>query len=178
MKNLKIIVTGPVGAGKTTAIASVSEIRPIVTDVVARGVVSRKKAMTTVVMDYGVVNRKEQKIHLYGTPGQQRFDFMWDLLVTGGFGLIMLIDNTSRNPFKDLEFFIDAHGQFLQHAKLVIGVTRQDIEPNPSIEDYREYLKKAHLSYPVIAADARVKSDISRLLNRLLVSSDSTLEAA
>lgn len=178
MKNLKIIVTGPAGAGKTSAIASISEIRPVMTDVVTRGAVGEKKAMTTAVMDYGVVNRKEEKIHLYGTPGQHRFDFMWDLLVTGGSGLIMLIDNSSPNPFKDLAFFMSAYARFLQRAKLVIGVTMRDMTPNPSIQDYRDHLKRVNLAYPVIGVDARVKSDISLLLNRLLVSSGSTVEAA
>ena len=106
MSQYKIIFTGPVGAGKTTAINSISDLPPIKTDASASDMAKYRKASTTVALDYGVMNLPGgEKLHLYGTPGQERFDFMWDILVTGGIGLVLLLDNTRADPFQDMRFF-------------------------------------------------------------------------
>ena len=95
----KIIFTGPVGVGKTTAIAALSDEPPVQTDASASDMTAVRKGYTTVAMDYGLIQLDENtKIHLYGTPGQERFDFMWDILSQGSMGLILLLDNTRGNP--------------------------------------------------------------------------------
>lgn len=110
MTNYKIIFTGPVGAGKTTAITSISDIPPISTEESASNMTRGIKLNTTVAFDYGKVNLEGGDcIHLYGTPGQQRFDFMWEILTTGGLGLLLLLDNTRPDPFRDLRFAIFPH---------------------------------------------------------------------
>ena len=87
----KIIFTGPVGVGKTTAIAAISDEPPIQTDARASDMTLARKANTTVAMDYGVIRLDEStKVHLYGTPGQERFDFMWEILSQGSIGLILI----------------------------------------------------------------------------------------
>ncbi|MEE9356953.1 MAG: ATP/GTP-binding protein [Sedimenticolaceae bacterium] len=79
MSNYKIIFTGPVGARKTTAINAVSDTPVIMTDEVASDMTRTRKKSTTVAMDYGVMNLGSgERVHLYGTPGQERFNFMWD----------------------------------------------------------------------------------------------------
>ncbi|MDO9238739.1 MAG: ATP/GTP-binding protein, partial [Methylicorpusculum sp.] len=114
MSQFKILFTGPVGAGKTTAINSISDVPPIKTDAAASDMTKARKPSTTVAMDYGLIHLAGgEKIHLYGTPGQERFDFMWDILVTGGIGLILLLDNTRSDPFQDMKFFLDAFGKFI-----------------------------------------------------------------
>jgi signal recognition particle receptor subunit beta len=88
MSQYKIIFTGPVGVGKTTAIQSISDVPPIKTDAAAGDMTKARKSETTVAMDYGIMHLDDgEKIHLYGTPGQERFDFMWDILSVGGLGL-------------------------------------------------------------------------------------------
>lgn len=88
----KIIFTGPVGVGKTTAIASLSDEPPVQTDASASDMTSVRKGYTTVAMDYGLIQLDENtKIHLYGTPGQERFDFMWDILSQGQYGFDFVI---------------------------------------------------------------------------------------
>jgi DNA polymerase III delta prime subunit len=77
---LKLLFAGPTGAGKTTAIAAISDFPPVSTDVAATDEVASMKEATTVAMDYGEITLAEgQKVFLYGTPGQQRFDFMWKI---------------------------------------------------------------------------------------------------
>ncbi|RKZ90665.1 MAG: GTP-binding protein, partial [Gammaproteobacteria bacterium] len=88
MSDYKIIFTGPVGAGKTTAITSISDVPPVGTDASASDMTKKRKGSTTVAMDYGILKLDGgEQIHLYGTPGQERFDFMWEILTTGGLGL-------------------------------------------------------------------------------------------
>ena len=92
MSQYKVIFTGPVGAVKTTAINSIIDVPPIKTDASASDMTKSRKASTTVAMDYGIMNLAGgEKLHLYGTPGQERFDFMWDILTTGGIGLVLLL---------------------------------------------------------------------------------------
>jgi hypothetical protein len=173
MSQYKIIFTGPVGAGKTTAINSISDVPPIKTDASASDMAKARKAATTVAMDYGIMNLEGgEKIHLYGTPGQERFDFMWDILVTGGIGLILLLDNTRADPFTDMRFFLDAFKKFIAETNVAIGVTQMDRSNKPTIADYHAQLQVSDLKPPVFAVDARAKDDISLLVQSLLYSLD------
>ncbi len=169
MTQHKIIFTGPVGAGKTTAIHAISDIVPVKTDAVASDMTKNRKAETTVAMDYGVMNLSDgNKIHLYGTPGQERFDFMWDILTQGGIGLILLLNNTRKNPFQDLHFFLDAFVDFIQQTSVAIGITQMDLKATPTIEQYHQEIKKHALNPPVFAVDGRNARDVSLLVQSLI----------
>lgn len=173
MSQYKIIFTGPVGAGKTTAINTISDVPPVKTDAAASDMTKNRKASTTVAMDYGVMNLAGgEKIHLYGTPGQERFDFMWDILTVGGIGLVLLIDNTRADPFQDMKFFLDAFGKFINDTSVAIGVTQMDLSSKPTIDDYHIQLQSFGLKPPVFAVDAREKNDVSLLVQALLYSLD------
>lgn len=173
MSQCKIIFTGPVGAGKTTAIDSISDVPPIKTDSSATDMTKSRKSSTTVAMDYGIMILEDgEKIHLYGTPGQERFDFMWDILVTGGIGLILLLDNSRPDPFKDMWFFLESFKHFIADTGVAIGITQMDISNKPTIADYQAQLQISNLKPPVFAVDARVKNDVSLLVQSLLYSLD------
>ena len=87
MNDHKIIFTGPVGAGKTTAISALSDTEIVCTNEAATDMTQDRKKETTVAMDYGIMKLAGgERIHLYGTPGQERFNFMWEILVEGGIG--------------------------------------------------------------------------------------------
>ncbi len=173
MNQYKIIFTGPVGAGKTTAITTISDAPPIKTDAAASDMTKNRKPSTTVAMDYGVMNLAGgEKIHLYGTPGQERFDFMWDILTVGGIGLILLLDNTRDYPFKDMKFFLDAFDKFINQTGVAIGVTQMDLNNKPSIDEYHAQLHSQGLKLPVFSVDAREKNDVSLLVQALLFSLD------
>ena len=173
MSSYKIIFSGPVGAGKTTAITSISDEPPVTTDESASDMTKERKSATTVALDYGVMHLDDgERIHLYGTPGQERFDFMWDILTTGGIGLVLLLDNTRADPFQDMRFFLDAFKNFIDETKVVIGVTQMDLNANPSIGDYHSQLQGHDLNPPIFEVDAREKSDVSLLVQFLLYSLD------
>ncbi len=177
MSQYKIIFTGPVGAGKTTAIDSISDVPPIKTDSTATDMTKNRKKATTVAMDYGIMNLDDgEKIHLYGTPGQERFDFMWDILTVGGIGLILLLDNSRADPFQDMKFFLDSFSGFISETSVAIGVTQMDLSSKPSINDYHKKLQELNLKPAVFSVDARVKNDVSLLVQALLFSLDPGLE--
>ena len=178
MVESKIIFTGPVGVGKTTAIAAISNEPPIQTDATASDMTLDRKGHTTVAMDYGVIYLDEEtKVHLYGTPGQERFDFMWEILSKGALGLVLMLDNTRPNPLKDMEFFFDSFKDLLKFAPIVVGITKMDLKSTPSIAVYQQFLAERKLNIPVFEVDGREPNDIKHLVVALLFSIDPGLEA-
>jgi len=173
MSNYKIIFTGPVGAGKTTAITSLSDIPVVGTDESASDMTINRKQTTTVAMDYGLMKLEGGgRIHLYGTPGQERFNFMWNILTQGGIGLILLLDNTRADPFQDMRFFLTAFDEFISRTTLAIGVTRTDLDDKPVLADYHDELKQLGITPPVFEVDARQRNDVNQLLEALLYTLD------
>lgn len=176
MSQHKIIFSGPVGAGKTTAIASISDIAPVKTEKSATDETKQVKPNTTVAMDYGVIHLDDESVHLYGTPGQERFDFMWDILSQGAIGLVLLISNTRPDPFADLRHFLDSFKPFADETRFVVGLTQIDRQPTPSLADYHGELLRLGYKVPVFEVDARDRGDVSLLIQALLLSVDPTLE--
>lgn len=173
MSQYKIIFTGPSGAGKTTAIGALSDISPIKTDEISTDDTKFKKEKITVAMDYGLIKLNDkEKIHLYGTPGQERFDFMWEILSLGGIGIILLIDNTSKQSFKEIQFFLEKFQPFVREKKVVVGISQMDVSPVPTLTQYHDFLEQQNLELPIFEVDARNRQDIHMLLQILLVSLD------
>ncbi|NOQ64314.1 MAG: GTP-binding protein [Methyloprofundus sp.] len=167
---IKFVFTGCVGAGKTTAIAAISEVDPVSTEAKpSEGGVVRRKKTTTVAMDYGELTLAGgDKLYLYGTPGQRRFDFMCHILTEGALGLIILIDNTHPDPLAELDYFLNLNAAFLQKSAAVIGISHFDEATQPTIDDYYQALEERGDPWPVIHVDARVADDVIILLDTLL----------
>ncbi|NOY71397.1 MAG: GTP-binding protein [Gammaproteobacteria bacterium] len=169
MKTYKIIFSGPPGAGKSTAIKSVSNGNAVTTEAIATDETAERKKSTTVAMDYSILQLGSgDRIHLYGTPGQERFSFMWDVLTKGGMGLILLIDNKRPDPMADIEFFLDAFKDFIEKTTVVIGITRVDLCATPTIQDHQRRLNEKNLNIPIFAIDSRAEKDIVKLIEALL----------
>jgi len=174
----KIIFTGPVGAGKTTAIQSMSDIPIISTNESASDMTKQRKSNTTVAMDYGQIKiGDKERIHLYGTPGQERFDFMWDILTKGALGLILLLDNSRENPQQDLKFYTQAFSSFINSGEMVVGITRIDDIAKPDINHYRHWIDDLKIRAPVFSVDARERQDVSSLIQALLYTLDPGVSA-
>lgn len=165
----KILFTGPVGAGKTTAIGAISDVPPVSTDVAATDSTRALKDKTTVGMDYSYITvADEKRVHLYGTPGQERFSFMWKILARGGIGLVLLIPNDHPDPIGKMEFYLDAFDDFINETGVVIGITRIGENDNAKLEDYQTKLFERNQVYPVFEVDARSGNDVGILVNALL----------
>jgi len=169
----KIIFTGPVGAGKTTAIAAISDIAPFSTEQSATDTTKDKKRLTTVAMDYGTMHLDNgETLHLYGTPGQERFDFMWDLLADGSLGVIIMLDDSNPAPLDDLQDFFNSFRKFIQDSAVAVGITKMELCKGLRLEDYRSTLAKLGLNVPVFEVDARQHDDVMLLVQALLYSLD------
>ena len=105
----KLVFAGPVGAGKTTAIQTLSDIEVVSTDAYASDEVRLLKKTTTVAMDYGLMKLASgDQVRLYGTPGQQRFDFMWEILSENALGLVLMLKASAPDPVADLRHYVQA----------------------------------------------------------------------
>ncbi len=167
---LKILFTGTVGAGKTTAISAISEKVTLSTDVPMSEGATESKSQTTVGFDYGECELADGfSLHLYGTPGQERFRFMWDILAKGAFGLIVLADHSRPDPVGDVIGYLKAFAGHFPARRTVVGVGRLNERPSIGIEHYCERLAQAGFNVPVLETDVRKAEDV-RLLLSILVS--------
>ncbi len=159
---LKIVFTGSIGAGKSTAIHTISAISDINANFAEK---------TTNTMDYGQLYLSaNEKLDLYGTLGERRFDFMNATLCKGALGLIILINNTHPNPFDEVDYYLNLNADFLENNPAVIAVTHYDKVNTPSIENYQTYLQQRDNVFPVMRADARKPKDVATLINTLILS--------
>lgn len=167
---LKIVFTGPMGAGKTTAICAISDSSTLSTEVPITDGITGEKRLTTVGFDYGECRLDAGlALRLFGTPGQERFRFMWEILGVGAFGLIVLIDDTRPDPIADVEHYLQAFAAQVPYQRTVVGVGRLGATPARRIEAYCERLARNHIHVPVLAVDVRRADDV-RLLLSVLVS--------
>lgn len=173
IRSYKILIGGPVGVGKTTAINSLSDSGVVTTEQRASDLVQSRKHQTTVAMDYGTLNvSDDERVHLYGIPGQERFDFMWEILQKGALGLLLMIDNSRTDPLGDLEFFLNAFAKLIDNTAVVIGINRSDTHPSPSLHDYRAFLNQrcsdGSVPHPVMEVDPRNREDMEMMVLSLL----------
>jgi signal recognition particle receptor subunit beta len=173
MGGKKIVFFGSVGAGKTTAIRAISEVECINTDASTSDSTSERKGTTTVAMDYGyVTSATNQRVHCYGTPGQERFQFMWEIIASqlapDCSGQILFLDNSRKYPQQDLNFYTQHFRHLLGHKPLIIAVTKSDIDASPTQSQYKGWLEDLDIDAPVYFIDAREKYDILFLLDELI----------
>ena len=168
-KNIKLVFTGSVGAGKTTAISAISEVPPIMTEARPTDEVGFRKSSTTVAMDYGELTLEDgTKLNLYGTPGQRRFDFMCHILTKGALGLVVLVNNSLSNPLEELDYYLNLNADFLKSRPAVIGITHLDVAATPDISEYYQCLYERGDNWPILRADARKPGDVVLLIDALL----------
>ncbi|MDP9607435.1 ATP/GTP-binding protein [Variovorax sp. NFACC27] len=165
----KILFTGTMGAGKTTAIAAVSEIAPVRTEV-RNSDTSVAKATTTVGLDYGELTLDNgEKLRLYGTPGQMRFDFMWRILARGALGLVILVDNSRPDPLADLEVYLDGFSELIDRTACVVAVGRTETHPEPGLDAYAQRMQDKGVLRPVLPANVTDPQQVVQLLELLLL---------
>lgn len=167
-----ILFMGPVGSGKTAAIRSISDIEPVNTDVAASDETALLKTHTTVSMDVGTMNLGGvDKLRLLGAPGQARFDYMWDILLTQAQGVILTINHRAKAPLLDLESYLLAVEQrcAARCLPIVICVTHIDGDAGVPLQTYTKYIAQrgctsSDVLPPVIEMDARQEKHVRSAL--------------
>ena len=160
------------GAGKTTAIRALSEIEVVSTEAnnSERDVVD--KPTTTVALDYGeIVLSNDEKIRMYGIPGQRRFDFMWAILKQRAEGMVLLVNNDVADPIAEMLAFMDDFRELCNNGGVVVGISRSDVAPHPTTGDYARALAEVHpdLTVPIFTLDPREKNHMQMALLTLIV---------
>lgn len=168
-QEIKIVFTGPMGAGKTTAIAAISDTPPVSTDVHNNDRSDADKDSTTAALDFGQIRLDDgSHVRLYGTPGQDRYSFMWKILGDGALGVIVLIDAARVTALAELDAYLSAFDAHAKAGRLVVGLGRTDAPGAISAEDAQRRIRIDRLALPVFTVDVRRREDVLLLLDALL----------
>src|SRR5512139_3314468 len=176
MQTVKMVVTGPFNAGKTEFIRSVSEINVVSTERKITSDAEKVKETTTVAMDFGRITvDNDLVLYLFGTPGQRRFDFMWEILSEGMLGFIVMVDSTRPETFREARSILETFRAYAP-TPYIVAANKQDMEDAWEIEDVRHALRlDTKVKFlPCVATDkANVKSVLLELLYSILAEMES-----
>jgi len=167
MLTVKMVVTGPFSAGKTQFINTVSEIDTVSTEQSISAEEEKIKKQTTVAMDFGRISVDDSLVlFLFGTPGQKRFDFMWEILSEGMLGFIVMVDSTRPETFREASNVLNSFRSF-SPTPYVIAANKQDLDDAWDLEDMRIALRLEEQDQ-LVACVAQDKESVKQVLLALL----------
>ena len=166
-RSVKVVVTGPFGAGKTSLISTISEIPVLSTEKSVTEGARAGKSSTTVAMDFGRLTiDKELALYLFGTPGQRRFDFMWEILAEGMLGFIVMVDAEHAESMGEaaeiLQFFRET-----ADVPYVVAVNRSSGDPESAVRQVRKALELDD-DVRMVACHALERESVKAVLLELL----------
>ncbi len=172
MQTVKMVVTGPFSAGKTQFIRSISEIDVVSTErKVSHAAERAVKDTTTIAMDFGRITVDDDLVlYLFGTPGQKRFDFMWEILSEGMLGFIVMVNSSRPETFREARSILETFRAYAP-TPYVVAANKQDIDDAWELDDMRHALRLDGSAkiLPCIATDKkRVKAVLLELLYTIL----------
>lgn len=141
MQTVKMVVTGPYSSGKTQFIGTISEIDVVKTERKVSSEAEKIKDSTTVAMDFGRITVDNDLIlYLFGTPGQRRFDFMWEILSEGMLGFVVMVDSSRPETFREAKSILETFRAYAP-TPYVVAANKQDHPEAWAPEDMRIALR-------------------------------------
>ncbi len=173
---VKIVITGPFAAGKTTLIRTISEITVLSTEKDITDETRSRKSETTVAMDFGRITiDRDLVLYLFGTPGQERFDFMWEILGEGMLGYVVLLDASRPESVDEARSILEAFRR-MAHVPFVVALNRAEgLDPAEEAR-VRDVLDLAPET-AVVPCDALDKESVKAVLLALLYAVLDSIEA-
>lgn len=176
MQTVKMVVTGPFNAGKTEFIQSVSEINVVSTERKITAAAERVKETTTVAMDFGRITVDQDLVlYLFGTPGQKRFDFMWEILSEGMLGFVVMVDSTRPETFREARSILETFRAYAP-TPYVVAANKQDLPDAWELEDIRLALRLQQ-NVKLLPCTANKRDSVKTVLLELLYSILAEMEA-
>lgn len=168
MQQLKIVVTGSFAAGKTQFINSISDIETVSTDFATSTSEEKEvKSLTTVALDFGTIAISDQvTLYLFGTPGQERFDYMWEHLATGCLGYVVMVDSCRPAKFPETLALMKRFTE-ITDAPYVVAANKQD-DPAALPPMYVRKRLGVPRNIPVLSCIASEKESVKAVLMTLL----------
>jgi small GTP-binding protein len=170
MQTVKMVVTGPFSAGKTEFIRCVSEIEVVSTERKITQIQEKTvKEATTVAMDFGRITVDDDLVlYLFGTPGQRRFDFMWEILSEGMLGFVVMVDSTRPETFREARSILETFRAYAP-TPYVVAANKQDLKDAWEVEDMRHALR-LDSKVKLIPCTATDRGSVKAILLELLYS--------
>lgn len=167
MQSVKVVVTGPFNAGKTTFIKSVSEITVLSTERQVSDSSGEGGGETTVAMDFGRITVSDDVVlYLFGTPGQERFSFMWETLSEGMLGFVVLVDAANDKSVEDATEMIGFFTE-MSDVPFVVAANKVEGDDTETLQQVRSQLGLGD-DVPLLPVDARDKESVKAVLLGLL----------
>lgn len=164
---VKVVVTGPFGAGKTTLIRTISEITVLSTEKELSAPARAGKQETTVAMDFGRITvDRDLILYLFGTPGQERFDFMWEILGEGMLGYVLLVDGEHADVAGEAAPILQAFRR-MAPVPFIVAVNRRTELAEADVAAVRSALELGD-EVPVVPVDATDRDSVKTALLALL----------
>jgi signal recognition particle receptor subunit beta len=168
-----ILFAGPMGAGKTTAIRSLSEIEVVGTEAANTDRETADKPTTTVALDYGEISLgDDEKVRLYGIPGQKRFDFMWQILRERAEGMVLLVPADTPDPVGRMLEFLEEFDELYERGGVIVGISRSELSvAGLAVSDYADAARAIYPDrvIPIFTVDTRSAEHMRLLLMTLVV---------
>ncbi len=165
----KLVFAGPVGAGKTSAIRSVTDHDPVSTEMPLSDGAMGDKLTTTVALDFSAATLDDgTPLLVYGLPGQERFAFMRPIVLEGAFGVVILLDAGAPDIAHECEHWLREIRAIRPDLAIVIGITHTDISPSFSLKPIREAIHRCGDPVPTFTFDARDRVQTLHLIRALL----------
>lgn len=169
-QGFKFVLVGPVGAGKTTALGSLSDTAPVSTEMPLSDGPMGDKTTTTVALDFATILLDDgTPLQLFGLPGQEHFSHMRGIVMQGALGVLALLPGDDPDIAAHCAHWVRIVADIDADLPMAIGITRTDLAPDFRMDTIRRALAGRMPPVPVMTIDAREREQVSQLVRALLL---------